>query len=141
MKRLDHERQKELKLLELKFEREKVDSEAKKTEANTVSGKITLSIFNEERDKLNIFICGFESYAKLMKWPRTDWAMQLSLVLSGQTSDMFNSLPEEHQRDSDKAKNALLQRFSPTEKGLRKELFTTRVDKKRATITIYDKTG
>ena len=55
--------------------------------------------------------------------------MQLSLVLSGQTSDMFYSLPEEHQRDYDKAKNALLQRFSLTEEGLRKELFTTKVDK------------
>ena len=50
-------------------------------------------------------------------------------MLSGQTSDMFYSLPEEHQRDYDKAKNALLQRFSLTEEGLRKELFTTKVDK------------
>ena len=55
--------------------------------------------------------------------------MKLSLVLSGQASDMFYSLPEEHQRDYDKAKNALLQRYSFTEEGLRKEMFTTKVDK------------
>ena len=55
MKGLDHEKQKELKLLELKNEREKLDIEAKKTEANTVSGKITQPIFNEERDKFNTF--------------------------------------------------------------------------------------
>ena len=83
MKRLDHERQMELKLLELKFKRERLDVEAKKTESNAVKEKIILPIFNEERDKFDTFICKFESYAKLMKWPRTDWAMQLSLVLTG----------------------------------------------------------
>ena len=66
---------KELKLLELKFERNK---EAKKTESNATKEKIILPIFNEERDKFDSFICRFESYVKLMKWPRTDWAMQLS---------------------------------------------------------------
>ena len=129
MKRLDHERLKELRILELQFQREKLDVEAKKTESNAIKERITLPIFNEERDKFNTFMYRFESYAKLMKWPRKDWAMQLSLVLSGQTSDMFYSLPEEHQRDYDKAKNALLQRFSLAEEGLRKELFTTKVDK------------
>ena len=125
MKRLDHERKMELKLLELKFEHERLDIEAKKTDSNAVKEKIILPIFNEERDKFDTFICKFESYAKLMKWPRTDWAMQLSLVLTGQTSDIFYSLPEEHQRDYDKVKNALLRKFSLTEEGLRKELFAT----------------
>ena len=67
MKRLDHERQKELKLHKLKFEREKLDIEAKKTEANTVPGKITLPSFNEGRDKFNTFTQRFESQEKLMK--------------------------------------------------------------------------
>ena len=63
-----------------------------------------------------------------MKWPRTDWAIQLSLVLTGQTSDIFYSLPEEHQGDYDKVKIALLRKFSLTEEGLRKELFTTKAE-------------
>ena len=46
-------------------------------------------------------------------------------MLTGQTSDIFYSLPEEHQRDYDKVKNALLRKFSLTEEGLRKELFAT----------------
>ena len=82
MKRLDHERQMELKLLELKFERERLEIEAKKAESNAVKERITLPIFNEERDKFSTFIYRFESYAKLMAENRLGNAAESGVIRS-----------------------------------------------------------
>ena len=98
-KRLELEKQKlvadeKLQQERLKMERERLELDTKKVESQTnISEKACIPIFDETKDDFDVYLSRFESFAKLKKWPKTDWAMQLSLLLTGKTLNTVYGLP------------------------------------------------
>ena len=122
-----------IEMQKLKVEREKLEQDKQKLEQDkNLIEKPVLPPFSEEKDKFDNYISRFENYAKIRKWKRENWSMQLSMLLTGDTLDVFYGLTEPQQQDYDKVKEALMQRFSLTEEGFRKELFGTKVEGEEA---------
>ncbi len=114
-------------LRELRQEREQL---REKLEASTVMrlSEVTLPMFDEKKDKFDSYINRFESVAKMIKWPRSEWAMQLGLLLSGKALDAVYSMPPEHYHDYDMVRETLMRRYALSEEGYRHEFFNTEAE-------------
>ena len=112
------------------LEREKLKLEAEKEEEKKSSGlaKSKLPPFDEAKDKFDAYINRFESYATLRKWKRAEWAVQLSILLSGRALDTYFGLTDDDQKDYEKVKDALLRRYELTEDEFRKQFFAAKAD-------------
>ena len=132
-KRLELEKQKlvadeKLQQERLKMKRERLELDTKKVESQTnISEKACIPIFDETKDDFDAYLSRFESFAKRKKWPKTDWAMQLSLLLTGKTLNTVYGLPQHKQHDYDEVKDTFMRKFSFTEEGFRRELFCTKM--------------
>ena len=111
-------------LRELRREREELQQ---KLEANTRVrlSEVRLPLFDEKKDKFDSFIHRFESFARMIKWPRSEWAMQLGLLLTGEALDIVYSMPPEHYQDYNIVRDSLMRSYALSEEGYRKEFFTT----------------
>ena len=81
-----------------------------------------MPIFDEEKDDMDSYIKRFERHAQLNKWPREDWAGQLSALLTGKALHTYARLSEEQAEDFDDLKAALLERYGLTAEGYRQKL-------------------
>ena len=79
--------------------------------------------FDESKDNFDAYIWRFEMYAKLRKWPRSVWAMQLGLVLSGKALDTFYGMSYEQQENYDLLKSTIKRKYFLTEETYREKLF------------------
>ena len=118
-----------MKIEQQKLELEKQRVENKKTEVQSVSlNKLKLQPFKPESTKFDAYISRFESVAEMKKWRRSEWALQLSILLEGESLDVFYGLSDEDQRDYDALKEALLRKYQFTEEHLRKKFYSTKPD-------------
>ena len=135
LKQMEIQSQVEIEKAKLQVEKEKMDIEREKVaiqkqqleSKSSLLDSAMLPAFNENKDNFEAYIARFESFATLRKWPKEDWAMQLNLLLSGETLDTFFGLPNDQQANYEAVKKALLRRFSLTEQGFRQELYGTSV--------------
>ena len=112
----------------LEIEREKLKMEEKKGESSQKAiCKAKIPVFNEENDKMDVYLSRFESVANLMQWKMEDWPLQLSVLLTGNALETFYGLTNDQQKDYAVVKEALLRRYCMTEEGFRKELFGTKL--------------
>ena len=136
MEREKAEREESLEREIIQQDREKGEREEKLAREriqkdNTATPQVNLPMFKEDQDKFDAYINRFENYAILRNWPKSDWPVQLSMLLTGQALDTFYGLSKEQQKVYKEVKDALMRRCSMTEEGFRKELFKTRVKQEK----------
>ncbi|XP_063968359.1 uncharacterized protein LOC135157268 [Lytechinus pictus] len=124
-------REKEVAEIQLEIEREKRNArESNGSEMNlsqVVANKAKapkLPTFYEERDDIDSYLQRFERYAKSQNWPETDWAINLSTLLTGSALEVFTQLSCDDGNNFKILKNALLKRFHLTEDGFRSKFAT-----------------
>ena len=114
--------------LQDRIEQAKLDLQREKLEDTSFAkGKNKLPVFNEDKDKFDAYISRFESFAKLKRWKYEEWAMHLSLYLTGNALDVFYGLSDLEQTDYKVVKEALCRRYLLTEDEFRKQLHITKV--------------
>ena len=74
------ENQKELK--------SNVKSEVNRAQARTPK----LPTFNEDKDDLDAYLIRYEHYAKVQGWQESDWALNLSALLTGSALEVYSRL-------------------------------------------------
>ena len=73
--------------------------------------------FKEGRDDMESYLLRFERFASAKCWPRENWAVPVSALLSGKALDTFSRLSEDESTDYDVVKRALLKRYNLTSEG------------------------
>ena len=73
--------------------------------------------FKEGRDDMESYLLRFERFASANYWPRENWAVHVSALLSGKALDTFSRLSEDESTDYDVVKRALLRRYNLTSEG------------------------
>ena len=66
--------------------------------------------FKEGRDDMESYLHRFERFAKINAWPKENWAVHLSVLLSAKALDTYNRLDDHESTDYDSVKRALLKR-------------------------------
>ena len=85
-----------------------------------------LPAFNEDKDDLDAYLQRFERYATSHNWPNTEWAINLSALLTGKALEVYSRLPNETANDYEELKKSLLKRFQLTADGFRTKFLTGR---------------
>ncbi|XP_071479832.1 uncharacterized protein [Diadema antillarum] len=80
--------------------------------------------FQEDKDNIDAYLQRFERYAKNQNWPTTDWALNLSTLLTGKALDVHSRLSSAESNDYDTLKHALLKSFQLTAEGFRSKFFS-----------------
>ena len=75
--------------------------------------------FVDGKDDLDSYLLRFETYSTVANWLQTNWATQLSALLSGKALDVYSRPSQEDALDYERLKAALLQRYNYTEQGCR----------------------
>ena len=88
-----------------------------------------LPYFEENKDKMDSFLCRFEKYAVANKWDRSIWATYLSALLKGRALEVYDRLSEADANNYEKLKDALLKNFDMTERGFRKKFRNDRPER------------
>ena len=70
-------------------------------------------------DQLDGYLTRFETFARISKWPESDWAVSLSALLSGRALEVYSRMPYEDALVYQKVKEVLLKRYNLTEEGYR----------------------
>ena len=84
-------------------------------------GKVPkLPSFNEGKDNVDVYLLRFERYAGQQKWPKSEWAVYLSALLTGKGLEVYYSLANEQANDYETLKKAILNRYEFNEEGFRK---------------------
>ncbi|XP_071493976.1 uncharacterized protein [Diadema antillarum] len=109
--------------LQLAIAREKqTKSESSSNGCKARSPKLPL--FQEDKDNIDAYLQRFERYAKNQNWPTTDWALNLSTLLTGKALDVHSRLSSAESNDYDTLKHALLKSFQLTAEGFRSKFFS-----------------
>ncbi|XP_030834613.1 uncharacterized protein LOC105443799 [Strongylocentrotus purpuratus] len=123
--------EKELAEIQLEIEREKRASrehnggEASFVENGSAKARAPkLPLFNQEKDDIDAYLQRYERYAKIQKWPDTEWAINLSALLTGSALEVYAQLSIDDGNNFQILKNALLKRFHLTEDGFRSKFVT-----------------
>ncbi|XP_037520636.1 uncharacterized protein LOC119397278 [Rhipicephalus sanguineus] len=82
--------------------------------------------FNEERDDLYAYLKRFEGVSSSQDWPRTKWALSLSMCLTGEALTVIGRLDYNSATDYDQLKATMLQRFRYTAEGYREKFRNAR---------------
>ena len=77
----------------------------------------------DERDDMDSYIQRFERYAVTQKWRKEDCAIYLSALLKGKALDVYARLPVSQAQDYEVLKQALLRRYSLTEKRYKQKFY------------------
>lgn len=81
-----------------------------------------LSPFDEKKDELDAYILRFERVARGQRWPEDQWAVALSMCLTGEALSVYSRLTPDDAVVYERVKAALLQRFRYTAEGFRERL-------------------
>ena len=112
-----------IELAQKQIELAKINADSKTVlaaKSPDVKAKIPkLPSFNEERDNMDSYLKRFERFATNAKWPKGEWATNLSSLLQGKALDVYSRLSSEEATDYDKLSDALLKRYQLTEEGFR----------------------
>ncbi|XP_054762005.2 uncharacterized protein LOC129268475 [Lytechinus pictus] len=115
--------EKETAEIQLEIEREKnVKGESKSVGQKARTPK--LPPFHEDKDNIDAYLQRFERYAETQNWPRTDWAINLSALLTGKALDVHSRLTSDEAKDYKTLKTALLKAFQLTSEGFRSKFYT-----------------
>ncbi|XP_041467047.1 uncharacterized protein LOC121417416 [Lytechinus variegatus] len=119
-------RERELAEIQLEVEREKrgsresYDNEVSFADSGCVKARAPkLPPFNENRDDIDAYLQRYERYAKSQKWPESEWATNLSALLTGSALEVYCQLSSDDGGNFRILKTALLKRFHLTEEGFR----------------------
>ncbi|XP_041477551.1 uncharacterized protein LOC121425534 [Lytechinus variegatus] len=116
-------REKETAEIQLEIEREKnVKGESKSVGQRAWSPK--LPPFHEDKDNIDAYLQRFERYADTQNWPRADWAINLSALLTGKALDVHSRLTSDEAKDYKTLKTSLLKAFQLTSEGFRSKFYT-----------------
>ena len=88
-----------------------------------------LPLFDDNRDKMDVYLERFERFAAIQKWKQESWAVVLSALLSGQALEAYARLSAEEATDYTKVKMALLKQYNLTEEGFRRRFSVTECNK------------
>ena len=138
-KRLDREAETERLKLKLEHEREMENIKVKKepSDSNQVyasmfggfSPQIKLPKFEEEKDNFDAYIARFERMAESQKWPKEQWALGLTTLLSGRALDTVQRMDSGEMLDYTKVKETLMNKFRLTTEGFRYKFRNTKPEK------------
>ena len=118
-----------LELVEKEIELAKVN--ATKTDSKTKSTDVKVKIpklpsFADGKDNMDSYLKRFERFATNAKWPKEEWATNLSTLLQGKALDVYSRLSSTEALDYDKLCDALLKRYQLTEEGFRQKFRTSK---------------
>ncbi|XP_063951556.1 uncharacterized protein LOC135153199 isoform X3 [Lytechinus pictus] len=80
--------------------------------------------FYEDKDNIYAYLQRFERYAQSQSWPTTDWAMNLSALLTGKALDVHARLTSDEAKDYRTLKTALLKAFQLTAEGFHSKFYS-----------------
>ncbi|GFO44613.1 hypothetical protein PoB_007111800 [Plakobranchus ocellatus] len=117
----------EMKLLQAKIEagiikNESDGSSARSSDAGAKHPRLT--IFQDGRDDLDIWLTRFERFAESNGWSREKWSLSLCALLTGCSLDCYGRLSAEQAKDYDKVKEVLMKRYDLREDGYRRKFHT-----------------
>ena len=116
--------------LQLEIEREKrasIDLNESATQNARFKAKSPkLPPFHEDKENIDAYLQRFERYAENQNWPTSDWALNLSMLLTGKALDVHARLSKDEANDYNALKNALLKTFQLTAEGFRSKFFSAR---------------
>ncbi len=79
-----------------------------------------LPAFQDGKDNMDSYLLRFERYATIQGWDKdTEWAVNLSTLLTGRALLVYSSLDDMDADDYDILKEAILKRYALTEEGFR----------------------
>ena len=125
-KQKEREYNKEMRALELKIAEEMSKSNVR--ESNNVQKRPKLPSFDEKVDEIDSYLRRFERYATSAGWPREEWAMPLSALLTGRALGVYSRLSDEQVKKYDVLKSALLMKYDLTADGFRQKFRNARPD-------------
>ncbi|GFO09163.1 retrovirus-related pol polyprotein from transposon 297 [Plakobranchus ocellatus] len=73
--------------------------------------------YKEGKDDMESYLLRFERFATTNGWPRANWAVHLSALLSAKALDTYGRLSDHESTDYDVVKRALLKRYNLTSEG------------------------
>ena len=119
-----------LQLAEKQIELAKINADSK-TGLVAVTPDIKAKIpklpsFNERTDNMDSYLKRFERFATNAKWPKEEWATNLSSLLQGKALDVYSRLSTTDATNYDKLCDALLKRYQLTEEGFRQKFRSSR---------------
>ncbi len=126
----DHKRElalkeKELEILKLKAESGRSESQEKAAHTQVRPSNLKIPKFDETTDDMDIFLERFERFSKAQKWPKEEWSVNLSTLLTGKGLQVFTSVPVDQIHDYDGLKAIklllLLKRYQLTQEGFRRK--------------------
>ena len=82
--------------------------------------------FSDGKDNMDSYLKRFERFATNAKWPKEEWATNLSTLLQGKALDVYSRLSSAEALDYDKLCDALLKRYQLTEEGFRQKFRTSK---------------
>ena len=125
----EKQREHEEKMMEMKLELQKAQADNGEAPVSKVTvPKIKLSAL-QDSDNIDAYISRFERFAISSKWPKAEWATQLSALLKGKALQVYSRLSVEDCSDYDKLIGALQKRFQLTEEGYQIKFHTCRAEK------------
>ena len=68
------------------------EGEEERPRFSTRAPRTKMQNFSEGRDDIDAYLQRFERFAELCKWERNDWAMHLSVLLSGKALEVYARL-------------------------------------------------
>ena len=90
--------------------------------SQTKFGKVPkLPSFEENKDNVDAYLLRFERYAEQQCWPRDQWAVYLSALISGKGLEVYYTLSNEQASHYDNLKRCILNRYELHEEGFRKK--------------------
>ena len=84
----------------------------------------TLPAFEDGKDDLDSWLLHFERFANTCGWPKENWCMSFSSLLTGRALKVFCRLSESKAIDYDRVKEVLQKRYNLIEDGYRQKFRT-----------------
>ena len=121
-KSMDREEELLEKQIKLEEKREKIaelnqnahdgaNANANANVSQTKLGKVPkLPSFDENKDNVDAYLLRFERYAEQQCWPRDQWAVYLSALISGKGLEVYYALSNEQASDYDNLKRCILKK-------------------------------
>ena len=124
----DHER----KMETIKAKRKDGPGEQETPVSNIFGGigpQFKLPKFDEENDNFDAYVARFEMMAESQKWPKDQWALGLTMLLSGKALETVQRMEGPDMLDYQKVKETLMNRFRLTTEGFRYKFRNIRPEK------------
>ena len=117
--------EKETAEIQLKIALEKqAKCEQKQNHDNHKARSPKLPAFHDDKDNIDAYLQRFERYATSQNWPTSDWAINLSALLTGKALDVHARLTSDEAKDYQTLKTALLKAFQLTAEGFRSKFYS-----------------